>query len=82
MKCKDCEYWKPPQSSHCFLACDMISQNNESEFEVRQCCNPLLMVLKRPNNSNGFAVVDTEDNYAALYTAENFGCVLFKKIEN
>ena len=51
-------------------------------FEVKQCKHPGLLFCERPLESNGFAVVDGSQYFAALATAEDFGCVRYEPTTN
>lgn len=91
--CSTCRYWldeheAPQKWGHCYLVgslCHPIDLDTGKRmklpFEVKICTNPKLFFAERPVEEDGFAVVDGSEYYAALVTAENFGCVLHSEKE-
>lgn len=88
MHCKDCKHWGHDVSDEDALY-DRISTPFDPDtyepmdpkllaFRVRKCGNPALHRFERPTEINGYAVNDGSEYYAALYTAEEFGCVRFE----
>lgn len=87
MKCKDCKHWGADQDRDTDY--DKIITPTDPDtyepmdrkllaFQVRRCDNPALHRFERPTEINGYAVNDGSEYYAALYTAEEFGCVRFE----
>jgi hypothetical protein len=81
MKCKKCKHWKNNDRDSRFTNPKDIDTDEDMKFEftVKRCSNPKLLFCERPLESNGFSVRDGSDYFAALYTAENFGCVLMEE---
>lgn len=81
-RCKTCAHWTVdpdrlnwitnPEDPDTF-------EPMELEFEVRRCTHPRLLFCERPLGSDGFAVADGSVYFAALLTAEDFGCVLHEE---
>lgn len=79
--CKNCVHWVYTDDRSRWITRPLDEDTNEPmkfEFEVRKCKNPKLLFCERPVESDGFAVADGSTYYAALITAENFGCKLFE----
>jgi hypothetical protein len=79
--CKTCVHWgsKRPEDDYLSNPVDPDTyEPMEMPFEVKRCCHPKLHRFERPSEPNGFAVNDGSDYYAALHTAEQFGCVLWE----
>lgn len=79
MNCKTCKHWTAPEKGDydaMFRPYDPDTyEPMEFGFDVRRCQHPSLLFCERPLESNGFAVRDGSEYFAALYTAEDFGCV-------
>lgn len=75
--CRTCAHWRDTERYSAIT--DPIDPDTykpmETAFDVRKCHHPKLLFCERPLESNGFAVVDGSTYYAALYTAEDFGCI-------
>lgn len=79
--CKTCRHWQAPERNR-------ITEPHDPDtykpmllpFEVRECKHPRLLFCERPLEENGFAVADGSEYFAALYTAESFGCVRHESI--
>jgi len=80
--CKTCAHWIDPAEG------DDWNKNNltgyfdpitfepiPAPFEVRICEHPGKRFCARPVEPNGFAIADGSTYFAALATAEDFGCV-------
>lgn len=79
--CKTCKHWqvdgdKNYQALHlCKPEDPYTGEPMQRGFEVRMCMQPTQTRFEPPVESNGFALTDGSDYYAALCTAEDFGCV-------
>lgn len=83
MTCKSCVHWTTTQDDR---HSDIVNPSDPDSympmvmpFEVRRCDHPQLQFCERPVEPNGFAVADGSTYFAALYTAEEFGCVRYKE---
>ena len=78
--CKTCKHWKEDNDDVLANPYDPDTyQRMVMPFEVRRCGQPLLLFCERPVVSNGACVKDASEYWAALYTAEDFGCVNWKE---
>lgn len=80
--CKTCRHWRK-QDPHDHRGADIAEpvdpdtfEKMQTVFEVRACKHPKLLFCERPLENPGFAVADGSTYFAALYTTEEFGCVL------
>ena len=81
--CKTCKYWVDPDPDDDFYADNAINDRDEnccptpirSGFQCKVCEMPGKTYFEPPKEINGFALIDAEMYYAALITAEDFGCV-------
>lgn len=84
MNCKRCRHWgsRPEQEGNLYSITKPQDPDTYKDakmpFEVKECCHPSLVRFERPVESNGFALTDGSEYYAALATAEDFGCVRFE----
>lgn len=85
-RCATCRHW---QTDDDWRSHDMTHpvdpdtfQPMATAFEVRECKHPKLLFCERPLESNGFAVADGSTYFAALYTAQDFGCVRHESVEH
>ena len=79
-RCKTCKHWLVDHKDHNEESVtgynDPISfEPVTPPFEVRICKHPAQRFCERPVEANGFAVADGSTYFAALATAEDFGCV-------
>ena len=86
--CKNCEYWKaakdaPYRWNHSYNSGSVCKPHDfdtgkpmKFPFDVKICTHPKLLFCERPLEPDGFSVVDGSEYFAALVTAEEFGCVL------
>ena len=86
--CKTCAFWKQPSEDdnyHAVAICDPFDPDTlkpmERGFEVRICKHPLQTRFEAPVECNGFGVTDGSEYFAALATAEDFGCVRHSEFE-
>ncbi len=78
MNCKTCVWWTDGDNDWNEILNPrhpVTYEVMETTFEVRECKHPKLLFCERPVEANGFAVADGSNYRAALYTAEDFGCV-------
>lgn len=84
MKCRDCKHWGVEPREYDRIVTPEDPDTYEPmdpsllAFKVNRCDNPALHRFERPTESNGFAVNDGSEYFAALYTGEDFGCVRFE----
>lgn len=69
--CKTCKFWRDPN----LYSCNERKLCATTIFLVKICDHPDLNFCEPPVYKNGFSVGDGEDYFAALATAEEFGCV-------
>ena len=81
-RCKTCKHWQYKGRSENPNAGDLCApvdpdtfREMAMPFEVRVCKHPGQKFHERPAETNGFGLVDGSQYYAALVTAEDFGCV-------
>ena len=79
--CKTCKWWIDKNNEYCHPTDEDTYKEKEMPFEVQQCKHPKLLFFERPVEINGFTVADGSGYFAALYTAENFGCILHEESE-
>jgi hypothetical protein len=82
VNCGTCKHWRVADEDHGDIEAPYDPDTFEpmvTEFAVRRCHNPALLFHERPVERNGFAVLDGSGYWAALWTAEDFGCVRFEK---
>lgn len=81
--CKTCRHWqKPSDANKGYMAlglCDPTDPDSGEPmnrgFEVRVCQQPTQTRFESPVEANGFGLTDGSNYYAALCTAEDFGCI-------
>lgn len=80
--CKTCQHWQDPNSDDFYarsLCKPLDPENNykpmERGFSCKVCALPTQTFAEAPVERNGFGLVDGSEYYAALVTAEDFGCV-------
>lgn len=88
--CKDCKHWKKGEDydegdkvARPYHPVTFDPQTEEKTVEtygyaVRYCEHPKILFYERPE-IDGAAVVDGSDYFAALLTAESFGCILHEE---
>jgi hypothetical protein len=78
-RCKTCQHWKKPGNPNARDLCNPLDQDTYQPmslgFEVRECTHPSKTFHEPPTERNGFALTDASQYFAALCTAEDFGCV-------
>jgi hypothetical protein len=78
-RCKSCKHWKRPDNINAKCLFQPRDQDTYQPmnlgFEVRECVHPSKTLYEAPTESNGFALTDASEYFAALCTAEDFGCV-------
>jgi hypothetical protein len=77
-RCATCTHWTKTDDKWNEITAPFDPDTYEPmsmPFEVRECKHPKLLFCERPVESDGFAVADGSLYFAALYTAEDFGCV-------
>jgi hypothetical protein len=79
--CKTCKHWSKPKERD-FKERDMCEPTDpdgftpmDRGFEVRICSMPTQTFCESPVERNGFGLTDGSTYFAALATAEDFGCV-------
>lgn len=79
--CKTCKHWTV-DNDHPGSHDNIINPRDPDTlepmatgFEVRECAHPAKTFYERPVERNGFGLCDGSEYFAALYTAEDFGCV-------
>ncbi len=75
--CKTCKHWVMPERGGHWITSPYDQDTGKPmvfEFEVRQCKSPALLFCERPITPDGFSVADGSEYFAALFTAEEFGC--------
>jgi hypothetical protein len=80
--CKTCKHWikDDGRGDSMTSPCDPDTyEPMEMPFEVRECKHPKLLFCERPVENPGFAVADGSTYFAALYTTEEFGCVMHER---
>lgn len=83
-RCATCRHWKKPADRGQWITDPHDPDTFEPmqiEFEVRECTHPKLEFCERPLERDGFAVADGSEYFAALFTAEDFGCVRHEDAE-
>lgn len=79
MKCSTCKHWNlgdPDLFDEITHPMDPDTyEAMEMPFRVGRCTHPKLLFCERPVEHDGLAVADGSNYRAALYTAEDFGCV-------
>lgn len=81
-KCKTCAHWKVDNKGA--LNADDIQapvdpdtfEPMQMPFEVRRCTTDNIMYFERNPNPNGISVTDASNYFVAIFTGEEFGCVL------
>ncbi len=81
-RCKQCRWWLN-DDDHRYNEIINPTDPDTYEpmvlpFEVRECKNPNQTFCERPVRDDGFALQDGSGYQANIYTAENFGCVLWE----
>ncbi len=82
-RCKQCRWWIVEDEDRYNGILQPIDPDTYRPmtglpFEVRECRNPKQTFCERPVISDGFALADGSEYMATLYTAEDFGCVLWE----
>lgn len=82
-RCKTCRHWKEPGPDAHFNVLSITEPADQDTFEpmkrgfiTRQCKHPEQTRFEPPVRADGFAITDGSEYFAALCTAEDFGCVL------
>jgi len=80
--CKTCKHWKEPEDKDNARADDLCTPRDPDTYEpmdrgfkVRICRMPTQTFCEAPVERNGFGLTDGSTYFAALATAEDFGCV-------
>lgn len=80
--CKTCKHWTAPaddDNHYAVSICGPIDPDTYEPmnrgFETRLCRHPAQARFEAPVERNGFAITDGSQYFAALATAEDFGCV-------
>jgi len=91
-RCNTCKYWVERKDNNSFRGEDIISPRDPETWDqeegeeaiaakwghnVRFCGHPKLEFSQRPE-SDGMAVIDGSEFWAALLTGEDFGCILWE----
>jgi hypothetical protein len=78
-RCKTCKHWVKPGNPKARDLCDPLDQDTFEPmrigFEVRECTHPSKGFHATPTERDGFAITDASNYFAALCTAEEYGCV-------
>lgn len=78
--CKTCQHWTMPVEADAgYSLCEPLDPDTyepmERTFKTRVCMHPKQTMFEAPVEINGFGLTDGSKYYAALCTAEEFGCV-------
>ena len=86
--CKTCLHWKAPDEMENYRVdrmCHPVDPDTfepmDRRFETRLCKMPTQTYFESPVERNGFGLTDGSTYYAALVTAEDFGCVRHEAVD-
>lgn len=80
-RCKTCKHWSRPDDGEWRLRsmCNPLDPDTyepmDRGFLVAECTMPTQTFYEAPVERDGFGLTDGSEYFAALCTAEDFGCV-------
>lgn len=77
--CKTCQHWQKPTNYRAESLCEPLDPDTNEPmargFEIRECVHPAKTFHESPVERDGFGITDASNYFAALVTAEDFGCI-------